>query len=146
MVSTSVPAIVMVMVPKVSLGSKSKIKVSPIMARDESLEFVEIKETVFNVGLVPSNQTNEPSLVSVTSPVELQAESSMVIEKFINPSSPSSINSRTAMNSSPFSLGTTFEPAIRTCKLLCASDAVKNNEIDIIINTYCKCFFSIQVS
>ena len=101
-VSTSVSAIVMVMLPRVSLGSKSKIKVSPIIAREESLEFVEINETVFNVGLVPSNQTNEPSFVSMTSPVEFPAESSNVIEKLTIPSGSSSNNSLVPVKSLKF--------------------------------------------
>ena len=68
---------------------------SPIIASEESLAFVELKVTQLNVGLEPSNHTDEPSLVSITSPVELPAESSTTIEKVMNPSSPSSFNSRT---------------------------------------------------
>ena len=98
-VSTSIPAIEIVILSKVSLGSKSRFKVSPMIARDESLEFVEVKETVFNVGLVPSNQTNEPSLVSVISPVEFPAESSNMIEKLTIPSGSCSNNSLVPMKS-----------------------------------------------
>ena len=77
---------------------------------------------------MPSNHTDEPSLVSITSPVELPAESSTTIEKFIKPSSPSSVNSRTAINSSPFCSGTIFNSSINTLTVLCGSEIVKNNE------------------
>ena len=77
---------------------------------------------------MPSNHTDEPSLVSITSPVELPAESSTTIEKFMKPSSPSSFNSRTAINSSPFCSGTIFNSSINTLTVLCGSEMVKNNE------------------
>ena len=111
-----------------SLELKSNNNVSPIMATLESLSFVDENETMSSNGGVPSNHTNEPSLVSVTSPVLFPAESSKIIEKNIRPSGSLSNISRVAIKSDPFCMGTTLESDIKTSTFLCGSDAVKNNE------------------